>query len=102
MRKNALQAVLVASFLLVAPSFGQAHTDTCGASAAAKVADVALVRPVSLVVATGTSALWAGLSPLLELTGVSDSWGHYLVVEPWRFTGGRNEGCFSCPGTYQD
>lgn len=98
MRHRLIAFALIAAFVLAAPATGRAsHHDGCNANAASKVLDVMLVRPVSLVVATASSGLWAGLSPYLALIGVADSWGHAMVVEPWQFTGGRYAGCFSGP-----
>ena len=96
-----IPAAVVALALLCAPFDSQAAHSGCGAHAATKVADVMLVRPVSLAVTLASTGLWTGLSPYLALIGVADSWGHAMVVEPWQFTGGRFAGCFSGPDAYQ-
>ncbi len=102
MRMTVLQIALIAGLLLAAPSIAPAHpAQGCGANPAAMVADAALVRPVLFVGALASSSLYAGLSQYLGFVGLGDSWGHYMVVEPWRYTGGRHVGCFWGPEAYK-
>ena len=66
---------------------------------ATKTLDVAIVRPVSLVVSLVSTGLFLGTLPLTFPTGVGDESAYLLVAAPWRYTAGRYLGDFR---HYQD
>jgi hypothetical protein len=59
-----------------------------------KIIDLAIVRPVSAVVATGLTGVCIGSMPLAYVAGVGEESARILVEAPWRFTGARYLGDF--------
>ncbi|MGA1823356.1 MAG: flagellar motor protein MotB [bacterium] len=60
----------------------------------AKIFDLAIVRPLSIVFATGTTGIFIVTSPVLHMAGVSRSGARALVEAPWRFASARYLGDF--------
>ncbi len=59
-----------------------------------KILDLLIIRPISVGVATASTALCIGISPLTYLIGVGEPTARVLVEAPWRFTGMRYLGDF--------
>ena len=85
--------------LLIAATPSSSLAADCGAGTGAKIVDVAVVRLLSVPVALATTGIYAGLSPLLHVMGVSEPAADYMVNGMWRYTSFREYGCFS---TYRD
>jgi hypothetical protein len=65
-----------------------------GPSVGAKIADVALVRPVCLVGSTISTAAYLVISPLVYAMGLGEPTVRAMVEAPWRFTASRRVGEF--------
>jgi hypothetical protein len=70
-----------------------------GTSTGVQIADVAVVRPVSLVVAFASTGFFFGTLPLTWLTGVGVPSTYLFLIAPWRYTAAREVGEFD---TYRD
>jgi len=86
---------LVVALVLSLSPLTSAAADHGEPAFATKVADVALVRPVSMVGSIITSAVAVGLSPITWMTGTGDGSIDYLIAAPWRFTAHRDPGVFA-------
>jgi hypothetical protein len=94
--------ILTVMFILVfeCPAIAQTEAKsgtvaTQGApSVGAKIADVALVRPVCLVGSTISTAAYLVISPLAYAMGLGEPAARAMVEGPWRFTGSRYVGEF--------
>lgn len=60
-----------------------------------KLADVALVRPITMVGSLVSTVVAVGISPLTWMTGMGGESVDYMIAAPWRFTAGRYPGEFS-------
>ena len=54
-----------------------------------QLGDAVLVRPLALVGAVATSAVFVGTLPLSFPMGIGDECAHVLMEGPWRFASGR-------------
>ena len=59
-----------------------------------KILDLLVVRPLSIVVSTFSTALYLATVPITFPAGVSEPAARTLVEAPWRFTGARYLGEF--------
>jgi hypothetical protein len=75
------------------PKSGQQATQQ-GPSTGAKIADVALVRPVCVVGSTISTAAYLVISPLAYIMGLGEPAARAMVEAPWRFTASRYVGEF--------
>jgi hypothetical protein len=66
-----------------------------GPSVGAKIADVALVRPVCMVGSTISTAVYLVISPFAYVMGLGEPAARTMVEGPWRFTGSRYIGEFN-------
>ena len=85
--RSGLLLGLLVSVLLVTPASASAAAR--GPSWGAKLVDLALVRPLSLVGSAASTALCLGTLPLTYPTGLSYGASDWLITAAWRFTGGR-------------
>jgi len=87
----------LASLTLACASADQAQAGQCNddsAPLAAKLFDGIIVRPVGVALATATSAVYIGTSPLTFLMNVDEPAANVMVSQPWRLTAGRPLGKF--------
>ena len=82
--KNLVLALLVCG-LAASPAFADSHSKPSGGDIALDL----LIRPVSLLCATASTALFIATMPLTVPTGVSHDAAYLLLAAPWRFTAGR-------------
>lgn len=66
-----------------------------GPSVGAKIADVALVRPVCMVGSTISTAAYLVISPFAYVMGLGEPAARVMVEGPWRFTSSRYIGEFN-------
>ncbi|MDI7258534.1 MAG: hypothetical protein QME90_01285 [Thermodesulfobacteriota bacterium] len=59
-----------------------------------KILDLIVVRPISIVVSTASTAIYLATVPITFPAGVSEPAARALVEAPWRFTGARYLGEF--------
>ncbi|OPY77228.1 MAG: hypothetical protein A4E65_02826 [Syntrophorhabdus sp. PtaU1.Bin153] len=91
---------IVIVFSLQCPAIGQTEPQSGpkasqeGPSIGAKVADVALVRPLCLVGSTISTAVYLVISPFAYAMGVGEPAARAMVEAPWRFTAFRHIGEF--------
>ena len=64
------------------------------ASAGLKIVDVVLVRPISVVGSTISTAAYLVISPFVFVMGVAEPTARVMVEAPWRFTAFRYMGEF--------
>lgn len=94
--KKLVLALMVLSLLL---SFGASPATAgggkeSGPSTGMKAVDLLLVRPLSAVGATLSTAIYILTCPFTFVAGVSEPAARILVEAPWRFTGMRYLGDF--------
>ena len=66
-----------------------------GPNVALKILDLALVRPIGVVVSVVSTTLYTAITPLTYPMGVSHDLFSRMVEFPWRFTSTRYYGNFS-------
>jgi hypothetical protein len=91
-----LAFILVTIIFVVSASAASAESATTKERAplVLMILDIAIVRPVSAVVATGLTGVCIGSMPLAFVAGVGEESARILVEAPWRFTGARYLGDF--------
>jgi hypothetical protein len=80
--------------LVFALSLGVPHDAKADTNVPLAVVDVALVRPVMMVVSLASTAVYTGLAVPFYMMGVSDGAARAMVETPWWFTAGRPAGEF--------
>ncbi len=73
---------------------GDEDTEQVQPTAGMKVLDLLVVRPLSIVVSTASTAFYIGTVPITFPAGVSEPAARIFVEAPWRFTGMRYLGDF--------
>lgn len=84
-----LMLSLVFALSLGVPQLAKADTNVPLA-----VVDIALVRPVAMVVSTASTAVFTGLAVPLYMMGISEGAARVMIEKPWWFTAGRPPGDF--------
>ncbi len=92
-RKN-LMLIITVLLLTLFSSSALAGETREEPSVVIKILDLVIIRPISVGVATASTALCIGISPLAYLIGVGEPTARVLVEAPWRFTGMRYLGDF--------
>jgi len=99
MKRNTLILMLVTCFVLSHFSATSAQEASAPImqrpSTAAKIADLLIVRPLSIVVASASTGIFLGTVPFTFLAGVSEPAAMILVEAPWRYTNCRCLGDWS-------
>jgi len=86
-------SILIA--MVIALSSPVAHGEEAGQSnVGMKILDLILVRPISIVVSTASTAIYLATVPITFPAGVSEPAARALVEAPWRYTGARYLGEF--------
>ncbi len=81
--------------LVFALSLGVPYAAKAETNVPLAIVDVALVRPVMMVVSIASTAVYTGLSVPFYMMGVSEGAARVMVERPWWFTGGRPVGDFT-------
>jgi hypothetical protein len=81
--------------LVFALSLGLPHAAKAERNLPLAVVDIALVRPVAMVVSLASTAVYTGLAVPFYMMGVSDGAARAMVETPWWFTAGRPAGDFT-------
>jgi hypothetical protein len=91
MKPKRLAPIVLSLAILLAP--GVAAADEAP-SAGMKALDVALVRPVSMLLSFASLGVFLGISPLTTFMGIGEETADVMVVAPWRYTSAREIGSF--------
>lgn len=81
--------------LVFALSLGVPHVAKAETNIPLAIVDVALVRPVMMVVSLASTGVYTGLSVPLYMMGISEGAAEVMVEKPWWFTAGRPVGDFA-------
>jgi len=91
MKRKQLAPIVLTLAILLAPGVAGADESP---SAGMKALDVALVRPVSMLVSFASLGVFLGISPLVTFMGIGAETADVMVLAPWRYTSAREIGSF--------
>ena len=91
MKRKRLVPIALTLAILLAPAVAVADD---APSAGMKALDVALVRPVSMLLSFASLGVYLGISPLTTFMGIGEETAEAMVLAPWRYTSGREIGRF--------
>jgi hypothetical protein len=94
MKREIFVVLLVAMLMAVPISQGYGEEADGKPPVVLKVVDVVIVRPVSVAVAAGLTAVSVVTMPLAYVCGVGEHSTRILIEAPWRFTAARKLGEF--------
>ena len=80
--------------LAFALCLGVPHAAKAETNVPLAVVDIALVRPVGVVVSLASTAVYTGLAVPLYMMGIAEPAAYLMIEEPWKFTAGRDPGDF--------
>ena len=92
MKREIFVVLLVATLLALPISQAYAEEADGKTPVVLKVVDVVIVRPVSVAVAAGLTAVSVVTMPLAYVCGVGEHSARILIEAPWRFTAARRFG----------
>lgn len=94
MKNIKIVILLIMMVILFSPFAFASDVQQTRPTAAMKILDLIIVRPLSIPVAAVSTGLFLGTLPITFTTGVSEYAARALVEAPWRFTNARCLGDF--------
>ena len=80
--------------LAFALCLGVPHAAKAETNVPLAILDIALVRPIGVVVSTASTAVYTGLAVPFFLMGIHEPAAYLMIEDPWEFTAGRDPGEF--------